>query len=93
MELKRLRINGRRLRATLGEMSKIGATPRGGLHRLTLSDEDRQARHLLIKWLKEIKLTVTIDEMGNIFGKRPGKGKDLASLGGSILIRNRTEAV
>jgi N-carbamoyl-L-amino-acid hydrolase len=86
MEPKRLRINGRRLKATLGEMSKIGATPRGGLHRLALSDEDQQARDLLVKWFKEIKLAVTIDEMGNIFGKRPGKSKDLAPvLSGSHL--------
>ena len=86
MESKSLRINGRRLRDTLEEMSKIGATPRGGLHRLALSDEDRQARDLFVKWLKEIKLGVTIDEMGNIFGKRPGKKKDLAPvLSGSHL--------
>jgi N-carbamoyl-L-amino-acid hydrolase len=86
MEPKRLRINGRRFKATVGEMSKIGATPRDGLHRVALSDEDREARDLFVKWLKEIKLAVTIDEMGNIFGKRPGKGKDLAPvLSGSHL--------
>jgi N-carbamoyl-L-amino-acid hydrolase len=74
---KNLRVNGKRLRAALEEMAKIGATPGGGVQRLALSDEDKQARDLFIKWLNEIGLEVIIDEMGNIFGKRSGKGKDL----------------
>ena len=78
MKLENLRINGKRLRASLEEMAKIGATPGGGVQRLALSDEDKQARDLFIKWLNEIDLEVMIDEMGNIFGKRAGKGKDLS---------------
>jgi N-carbamoyl-L-amino-acid hydrolase len=78
MDLKQLRVNGKRLKETLEEMAKIGATPGGGVQRLTLSDEDKQARDLFVKWLKELDLEVTIDEMGNIFGKRPGKNNDLA---------------
>ena len=77
MERKNLRVNGKRLRAALEEMAKIGATSGGGVQRLALSDEDKQARDLFIKWLNEIGLEVMIDEMGNIFGKRAGKGKDL----------------
>ena len=78
MDIKNLKVNGKRLRSTLEEMAKIGATPGGGVQRLTLSDEDKTARNLFVKWLKEIDLEVTIDEMGNIFGKRPGRNKDLA---------------
>lgn len=78
MDIKNLKANGKRLRSTLEEMAKIGATPGGGVQRLTLSDEDKTARNLFVKWLKEIDLEVTIDEMGNIFGKRPGRNKDLA---------------
>ena len=77
MDLKTLRINGQRLRSTLEEMAKIGATPGGGVQRLTLTDEDKQARDLFIKWLEELELEITIDEMGNIFGKRAGKNNDL----------------
>ncbi|MBU2649198.1 Zn-dependent hydrolase [bacterium] len=77
MELKDLRVNGKRLQKTLEDMAKIGATPGGGVQRLTLSDEDKQARDLLVKWLKEIDLEVTIDEMGNIFGRRAGRNNDL----------------
>jgi len=78
MDLKELRVNGKRLQQSLKEMAKIGATPGGGVQRLTLSDEDKQARDLFVKWLKELDLEITIDEMGSIFGKRPGKNNDLA---------------
>ena len=78
MKIDDLRINGKRLRESLETMAKIGATAGGGVHRLTLSDEDRQARDLFVRWLKDLDLEVTIDEMGNIFGKRSGQDSDLA---------------
>ena len=74
---KDLRVNGSRLQSTLQEMAKIGATPGGGVQRLTLTREDKQARDLFIKWLEELDLEIKIDEMGNIFGRRTGKTKDL----------------
>lgn len=77
MDISGLRVNGKRLRESLEEMAKIGATPAGGVQRLTLSDEDKAARDLFVKWLKEIDLEVTVDEMGTIFGRRPGKNNDL----------------
>ena len=52
MDLKNLRINGQRLQNSLEAMAKIGATPGGGVQRLTLSDEDKQARDLFVNWLK-----------------------------------------
>ena len=78
MEDKTLRISGQRLRQSLETMAHIGATPGGGVQRLTLTDEDKQARDLFVSWLKELDLTITIDEMGNIFGRRPGKNNNLA---------------
>jgi N-carbamoyl-L-amino-acid hydrolase len=84
IDIKALRVNGKRLRGSLEEMARIGATPGGGVQRLTLSDEDKRARDLFVTWLREIDLEVTIDEMGNIFGKRPGKNSDLSPvMGGS----------
>jgi N-carbamoyl-L-amino-acid hydrolase len=77
MNIKNLRINGKRLQGTLEDMARIGATPGGGVQRLSLSDEDKTARDLFVQWLKELDLEITIDEMGNIFGKRPGKNPDL----------------
>lgn len=78
MNIKDLRISGTRLRETLEEMAKIGATPNGGVQRLALSDEDKQARDLFVTWLKEIECEITIDEMGNIFGTRKGKDNSLS---------------
>lgn len=78
MDLKDLRVNGKRLQSALEQMAKIGATPGGGVQRLTLSNEDKTARDLFVNWLKELDLEITIDEMGNIFGRRPGKNNDLA---------------
>ena len=78
MDLKKLRINGQRLRETLETMARIGATPGGGVQRLTLSDEYKRARDQFVAWLKALDLTVTIDEMGNIFGRREGRHPRLA---------------
>ena len=77
MKIKNIRVNGTRLQETLEEMAKIGATPNGGVQRLTLSDEDKRARDLFVRWLKEMDLEIRVDEMGNIFGKRWGRNNDL----------------
>lgn len=77
MGVTNLRINGARLKQTLETMATIGATPGGGVQRLTLSDEDKKARDLFVKWLEEFHLEIVIDEMGSIFGRRPGKNNDL----------------
>ena len=69
MEIKNLRFNGTRLRETLEEMAKIGATQNGCVQRLILSDEDKEARDLFVKWFKKIDVEIRVDEMGNIFGK------------------------
>ena len=47
------------------------------MQRLTLSPEDKQARGLLVSWLEQIGLDVTVDEMGNIFGRRRGTDDSL----------------
>lgn len=78
MDTKGLRINGDRLRNKLEKMAKIGATSAGGVERLTLTDTDKQARDLFVKWLEQLELEVRIDEMGNIFGKRVGRNDALA---------------
>ncbi len=47
------------------------------MQRLALSDEDRRARDLLVTWMREIDLDVTVDEMGSIFGRRKGRHENL----------------
>jgi beta-ureidopropionase / N-carbamoyl-L-amino-acid hydrolase len=73
-----LRINPERLWDSLMEMAKIGATPKGGVCRLALTDLDRQARDLFVQWCKEAGCTIRIDKMGNVFARRPGKDDTLA---------------
>jgi N-carbamoyl-L-amino-acid hydrolase len=75
------RIDGDRLWASLMEMAKIGATPKGGVCRLALTDLDRQARDLFVRWCEEAGCTVRVDRMGNIFARRPGRNDDLAPVG------------
>lgn len=73
-----LRVNGLRLRESIEAMAALGATEGGGCHRLALTDEDRRARDLLVRWLRELGLGVRVDEMGNIMGFRPGRDEGLA---------------
>lgn len=73
-----VRIDGARLWDSLMEMAKIGATPKGGVCRLALTDVDKAARDLFVRWCEEAGCTVTVDKMGNIFGRREGRRSDLA---------------
>jgi N-carbamoyl-L-amino-acid hydrolase len=77
MVYDKLRINGNRLRDSLQTMARVGGTPGGGVQRLTLSDEDKEARDQFVRWLKELDLEITVDSMGNIFGRRPGRNNEL----------------
>jgi N-carbamoyl-L-amino-acid hydrolase len=81
MATEELRINGDRLWASLMEMAKIGATPKGGVCRLTLTDLDKQGRDLFVRWCEEAGCTVKVDQMGNIFARRPGRNNHLAPVG------------
>jgi N-carbamoyl-L-amino-acid hydrolase len=67
-----MRINRARLAESMDALGKIGETARGGLDRVALTDDDRRGRDLLVGWMKQAGLTVTVDQMGNIFGVRPG---------------------
>ena len=72
-----LRVNGERLWASLMELAQIGATPKGGVCRLTLTDLDKQGRDLVLRWAKEAGMTVTIDKIGNGFMRRAGRNNSL----------------
>ena len=76
-KVKSLHIKAERLWDSIMETASFGRTPRGGICRLTLSDEDRQVRDWLVKACKSLGCNVTIDEMGNIFARRPGKDNSL----------------
>lgn len=67
------RINGERLWDSLMTLAEIGATPKGGCRRLTLTDLDRQGRDLVIGWAREAGLSITVDKIGNVFMRREGR--------------------
>ncbi|MBS0419978.1 MAG: Zn-dependent hydrolase [Proteobacteria bacterium] len=67
-----VQINSKRLWDSLMDMAKIGATSKGGVCRLALTDLDRQGRDLFVKWCREAGCSVRVDRMGNIFARRAG---------------------
>ena len=75
---RNLRIDGQRLWQSLMEMAKIGATEKGGVCRLALTDLDRESRDLFIEWCEAAGCSIKIDKMGSIFARRPGRDNDLA---------------
>ena len=75
-----LRINGQRLWDSLMELAHIGATPKGGVKRLALTDLDRQGRDLVVKWAREAGLAITVDQIGNVFMRREGRNPALAPI-------------
>ena len=72
-----LRIDGERLWTSLMELARIGATPKGGVCRLTLTDLDQQGRDLVTRWAREAGMEVTIDKIGNGFMRRKGRNNAL----------------
>ncbi len=61
---------------TMEEQAKIGATENGGLHRLTLSNEDKEIRDWFYDQMEAEGLDIRIDEFGNMFGRRDGEDPD-----------------
>ena len=70
-------INASRLWNDILDTGKIGATERGGLCRLALSDEDRRVREWFIGACRAERCDVRFDDMGNVFARRPGRRSDL----------------
>ena len=71
-------VNSDRLWKSLMDMAKIGATEKGGVCRLALTDLDKEARDLFVKWCKEANCTIKSDQMGNVFARRAGTDNTLA---------------
>jgi N-carbamoyl-L-amino-acid hydrolase len=71
--IARLRVDGGRLWDSLMTLARIGATPKGGVRRLALTELDGQGRDLLGSWCREAGLDVTVDGVGNLFARRRGR--------------------
>jgi N-carbamoyl-L-amino-acid hydrolase len=59
------------------ELAQIGATAKGGVKRLALTDLDKQGRDLVVSWGKQAGMSITIDQIGNVFMRRAGRNSAL----------------
>lgn len=71
--MQNLIIDGDRLWQSIMETAAFGATPDGGVRRLTLSEEDKQVRDWFRDQCEALGYTVSIDTVGNMFARRPGR--------------------
>jgi beta-ureidopropionase / N-carbamoyl-L-amino-acid hydrolase len=75
-----LKIDPERLWDDLMQTAKIGATPKGGICRLTLTDLDRQVRDWFKAQAEALGCAVTVDDMGTMFARRAGARADIAPI-------------
>ncbi|MCG6203315.1 Zn-dependent hydrolase [Rhodopseudomonas sp. HC1] len=71
-----LQIDSARLWDTIHATAKFGATPKGGVRRLTLGPEDKQVRDWFRNACEQAGLEVHVDALGNMFALR--KGRDMS---------------
>jgi N-carbamoyl-L-amino-acid hydrolase len=72
-DVSALRVNGERLWRNIMAIGQIGETAKGGSNRQALTDEDREGRELFLTWARAAGCTVRVDEIGNLFVRRPGR--------------------
>ncbi len=58
-------------------IAQVGPGDEGGSRRLALTDEDKDGRDLFVQWCKQAGCSITIDDLGNIFARRPGEDNSL----------------
>ena len=68
-----LQIDSARLWDTIHETAKFGATPKGGVRRLTLGPEDKQVRDWFRRACEAAGLEVHVDALGSMFALRRGR--------------------
>lgn len=77
-----LRVDGARLWRRLEALGEVGAVhgPNGerGNARLALTDEDRQGRDLVVGWMRDLGLAVSVDAVGNVVAVLPGADPEAA---------------
>ncbi|NMN57009.1 N-carbamoyl-L-amino-acid hydrolase [Xanthobacter sp. SG618] len=76
-----LTIDADRLWSSIIETARFGGTEKGGVRRLTLSEEDRQVRDWFRAACEAAGCTVSVDGLGNMFALRPGKDMTKLPLG------------
>src|SRR5260370_16428115 len=76
-----LQIDSARLWAPIHETAKVGATPKGGVRRLTLGPEDKQVRDWFRRACEAAGLDVHVDALGSMFALRKGRDMSKAPVG------------
>ncbi|GAB4224746.1 MAG: Zn-dependent hydrolase [Kiloniellaceae bacterium] len=71
--MSNLRIDLDRLMGRIQRLGQVGALEGGGVCRLALTEEDKAGRDLVVGWMKELGLSVSIDRIGNVIGVRAGE--------------------
>ncbi len=66
------RVDGARINAHLSALAEFGKNPQGGVSRVAYTEFDRQAREVVLGWLREAKLEASIDAAANLVGRRAG---------------------
>ena len=61
-------INGERLLQKLRALGDIGSTGDGGCSRLALTEDDMHGRDLVLSWMRDLDLDLSIDAIGNVVG-------------------------
>ena len=69
-----LEINGERLLQRLWDLAEIGPIPGGGNNRLALTGADKEGRDLVVTWMRDLGLDVSIDTIGNVVAVQPDGG-------------------
>ncbi len=79
--MTRLSVDGARLYRSLASLGEIGAYDAGdglrGVSRLALSPSDGEGRRHVVSLMQEAGLAVTVDRIGNVFGRRRGASDGL----------------
>ena len=85
-----LRVDRARLMARLERLAEIGPIEGGGSCRLALTEQDRLGRDLVVGWMRELGLAVSVDPIGNVFGVRRGTQDGAPVMTGSHIDTVRT---
>ncbi len=75
-----LLVDAERLWRSLMDMAELGALPHGGCCRTALSPADKSGRDLFVHWCREAGCEVAIDQVGNIYARRPGRDNNRPSV-------------
>lgn len=76
-----LQIDSARLWGDIHETAKFGATPKGGVKRLTLGPEDKQVRDWFRAACEAAGCQVSVDALGTMFAIRPGRDMSKPPIG------------